>query len=218
MRAIHKGREPASLTEHRQRAHCDYDNYADKAALRHALVAEQRGLCCYCMGRIRSVPTSMKIEHWHSRRRHQGEELDYRNLLGVCLGGSGKGQPAHLQHCDTRKGERDLLWNPADPAHHIETRVRYEMDGSIRSDDNAFDAQIEGVLNLNLPFLMNGRKGRLDGILIWWRQERARRHGPVPRERFQRERDRRVAGTGELQPYSQVAVWWIEQRLARMPA
>ena len=42
------------------------------------------------------------------------------------------GSRAHLQHCDTRKGDRDLQWNPADPAHHIETRVRYELDGSIR--------------------------------------------------------------------------------------
>ena len=216
MRAIRKGREPASLTEHRQRAHCDYDNYPDKAALRNALVTEQRGLCCYCMARIRSEPTSMKIEHWHSRRRHQGEELEYRNLLGACLGG--EGQPAHLQHCDTRKGNRDLSWNPADPAHHIETRIRYEADGTIRSDDDTFGAQLEDVLNLNLRFLMNVRKGLLDGILCWWRQERARRRGPVPRAHFQRERDRLVAGTGEIQPYSQVVVWWIEQRLARMAA
>ena len=210
MRAIHKGREPASLTEHRQRAHCDYDNYPDKATLRDALVTEQRGLCCYCMGRIGSQPRRMKIEHWHSREHYQGEQLEYRDLLGACLGG--EGQPRHQQHCDTRKGDRDLLWNPADPAHRIETRVRYEVDGSIRSDDNAFDAQIEDVLNLNLRFLMNARKGLLDGILSWWRQERARRRGPVPRARFQRERDRRVAGTSELRPYSQVAAWWLEQR------
>lgn len=216
MRAILKGREPASLTAHRQRAHCDYDNYPDKAALRHALVTEQRGLCCYCMGRIRSEPMSMKIEHWHSRTRYQGEQLDYRNLLGACRGEDRR--PAHLQHCDTRKGNRDLMWNPADPAHHIETRIRYEADGSIRSDDNTFGAQLEDVLNLNLPVLRNNRKGLRDGILDWWHHEKVLRRGPVPRARFQRERDRRVAGTGDLQPYSQVAVWWIEQRLARMPA
>ena len=215
MRTIHKGREPRSLTEHRRRAHSDYDNYGDKAALRRALARDQRGLCCYCMDRIRSEPLGMKIEHWHSRELHPGEELEYRNLLGACLGG--EGQPRHQQHCDTRKGNRDLLWNPADPAHRIETRVRYEVNGSIRSDDNAFEAQIEDVLNLNLPFLMNARKGLLDGILHWWRQERARRR-PVSRGRFQRERDRRVAGTGELQPYSQVAVWWLDQRLATMRA
>ena len=121
MRGIAKGAEPASLTAHRQTDHCDYDNYQDKPALRHALATEQRGLCCYCMGRIHNGPETMKIEHWHSQSQYGGEQLSYRNLLGACLGGHG--QPSKLQHCDTRKGYLDLEWNPADPAHHIETRL-----------------------------------------------------------------------------------------------
>ena len=140
MRAITKGPEPASLIAHRQTAHCDYDNYADKGALRHALVTEQRGLCCYCMRRIHNGPDTMKIEHWQCQTRYEVEQLNYRNLLGACLGGDG--QPPCRQHCDTRKGNRDLQWNPADPAHHVETRLRYELDGSIRSDDAAFDDQL----------------------------------------------------------------------------
>lgn len=40
----------------------------------------------------------------------------------------------------------------------------------------------------------------------------------VDREGFDRERARRVGGGGELEPFCQVAVWWLEQRLARMPA
>jgi uncharacterized protein (TIGR02646 family) len=216
MRAIAKGAEPPSLTAHRQTAHCDYDNYADKDALRHALVSEQRGICCYCMGRLHNEPGTMKVEHWLCQRRHPAEQLNYRNLLGACLGG--QGQPSSLQHCDTRKGDRDLQWNPAEPAHHIETRLRYETDGSIRSDDPVFDVQLEKVLNLNIQFLKNNRKAIWDAITQWWRLERARLRGPVPRTRFQDERDRQGAGNGQLKPYSQVAVWWLDQRLARMSA
>lgn len=216
MRAIVKGPEPASLTAHSQTPHCNYDNYADSDALRHALVTEQRSLCCYCMGRIRNGPMTMKIEHWRCQSCYPDKQLEYRNLLGTCLGGDG--QPPHLQHCDTRKGNKDLQWNPADPAHHIETRLRYEADGSIRSEEAEFDRQLEEALNLNLPILKNNRKGVLDAILDWWRRERARLRGPVPRARFVSERDRRINGPGELQPYCQVAVWWIEQRLAKMPA
>ena len=211
MRAIAKGPEPASLMAHRLRPHCDYDNYADKAELRHALVTEQRGICCYCMGRIRNGPDTMKIEHWHCQARHPEEQVNYRNLLGACMGGHG--QPPHLQHCDTRKGDCDLQWNPADPAHHVETRIRYELDGSIRSDDAAFDKQMDELLNLNLPRLKNNRKGVLDAVLDWWRLERA--HGPVPRARVERERDRRIGAAGELQPFCQVAVWWLDQHLSR---
>jgi uncharacterized protein (TIGR02646 family) len=216
MRAITKGAEPPSLTAHRLTPRCDYDNYADKEALRHALVTDQRGLCCYCMERIHNGPTTMKIEHWQCQSRYATEQLNYRNLLGACLGGDG--QPPHLQHCDTRKGERDLRWNPADPAHRIEARLRYEEDGSIRSDDADFDTQLTAVLNLNLPILKNNRRGILDAILSWWKYERERRRGPVPRARFERERNRRIDGAGELKPYCQVAVWWLEQRLSRMPA
>jgi uncharacterized protein (TIGR02646 family) len=216
MRAITKGPEPASLTAPRQILHCNYDNYSDKDALRQALAAEQRGICCYCMGRIRNGPKTMKIEHWRCQSNHPTEQLNYLNLLGACLGGHG--QPERLQHCDTRKGDRDLLWNPADPAHHVETRLRYEVDGTIRSDEPDFDRQLDDMLNLNLPVFKNNRKGVLDAILEWWRGEKARIGGPVPRDRFERERARCMDGVGQLEPFSQVAVWWLDQRLSRMAA
>jgi uncharacterized protein (TIGR02646 family) len=214
MRAINKGPEPPSLTQHRQTPPCNYDNYAGKADLRYALVTEQRGLCCYCMGRIHSGPTVMKIEHWLCQAHYATEQLNYRNLLGACLGG--EGQPSHRQHCDTRKGDSALQWNPADPAHHVETRVHYLPDGSIRSDDATFDAQLTEVLNLNLAVLKNNRKGVYDAVLAWWRHETSRSQGPVPHKRLERERHRHTAGDGMLAPYSQVAVWLLGQRLARM--
>ena len=163
MRTIVKGSEPPSLMAHRKKKYCDYDNYPNKDVLRHALVTQQRGLCCYCMGRIRNDPTTMKIEHWHCQSRYPGEALDYRNLLAACPGGQGK--PRHLQHCDTRKSDQDLCWNPANPRHHIETRLRYEADGTIRSDEEEFDRQLNEVLNLNLPFLKNNRKSVLDAVM-----------------------------------------------------
>ena len=216
MRTITKGAEPPSLTAHRLTPHCDYENYADKAALRHALVTEQRGICCYCMQRIHNGPLTMKIEHWRCQSGYPAERLNYRNLLGACRGGDG--QPPHLQHCDTRKGDRGLQWNPAEPLHHVDTRVRYEIDGSIRSNDAAFDAQLDDVLNLNISFLKNNRKAVGVAITDWWKLEKARLRGPVPRARIQVERDRRIAGNGELEPFCQVAVWWLDQRLAKMSA
>ena len=216
MRTIAKGPEPVSLIAHRKMPHSDYNNYNAKHALRKALVTEQRGLCCYCMSRIRPKGAAMKIEHWRSQKRYSGEQLNYRNLLGACLGGHG--QPVDLQHCDTRKGDSDLAWNPADPSHRIETRIRYEPDGSIHADEANFDGQINDVLGLNLPKLMNNRKSLLDAVLDWWKHEKARIGGPVPRDRFVRKRDQYVVDNGELTPYCQVSVWWLEQRLEKMAA
>ena len=214
MRAIAKSAEPRSLTTYRQEQPCDYEDYRDKGALRHTLVTEQRGLCCYCMGRIQNEHGKMKIEHWKSQSLCPEEQLNYQNLLGACLGGEGR--PQRFHHCDTKKGCLDLCFNPADPGHHVETRLRYEVDGSIRSDEPEFDAQLAEVLNLNLPILKNNRKGILDGILDWLRLEKESRRGPVLRARFERERDRRIAATGPLEPYCQVAVYWLEQRIRSM--
>ena len=124
MRDIAKEPEPRSLTEHRAGEHCDYDNYQGKDELRQTLVREQRGLCCYCMGRIRADRDSMKIEHWKCLDRFPGDQLNYQNLLGACFGG--EGQPSNKQHCDTQKGSRDLRWNPADPEHPIEPLGDYD--------------------------------------------------------------------------------------------
>ncbi len=215
MRSIAKGCEPRSLAQHRQSSHSDFDNFQAKDHLRQRLVTEQRDLCCYCMGRIRPLPGSMKIEHWRSQANHPDEQLSYRNLLGACLGG--EGQPGRKQHCDTRKGNGTLRWNPADPAHQIETRVRYELDGSIHGDEVKFDSQLNDVLNLNLPLLKQVRKNILDAVLEWWRYERDRLRGRVPRARLLRKRNECVADDRQLGPYCQVAVWWLDQRIRRMP-
>lgn len=219
MRAITKGPEPASLAAHRQRSHSDYDNYREKDELRRALIAEQRGLCCYCMGRIKAGREFMKIEHWRCQSRYTDLELDYRNLLASCHGrmsGPGGGPP-HLQHCDTKKADRDLEWNPADPDHRIETRIRYELDGAIRAEGD-FDGQLDKVLNLNLPVLRNNRAGVLTAVLEWWKGEKDQIGGPVPHNRLVRERDKRTCGDSALTPYCQVAVWWLNQKLDRMAA
>lgn len=213
MRTIIKGVEPSSLIAHRKTPYCDYDNYTDKDELRRTLVAEQHGLCCYCMGRIRSETTSMKIEHWQCQSRYPEKQLNYQNLLGVCMGG--ESMPEDQQHCDTKKGDLDFRWNPANRAHHIEMRLRYETNGSIRSDDNGLNVQLEAVLNLNLPLLKNNRKAVLEAIMGWWKYEKNRLHGPVPRELLERQRNRLIDRVGDFQPYCQVTVWWLEQRLAR---
>jgi uncharacterized protein (TIGR02646 family) len=201
---ITKGAEPNSLTQHRAKAHCDYDNYAQKDDLRVALVGEQKGLCCYCTGRIRAVPTAMKIEHWQCQATYPQQQLTYGNLLGACLGGEGS-SPTE-QHCDTRKANRDLKWNPANIAHVIESRLRYLADGTVESADGDFNVQLNDVLGLNLRYLKNSRKVVLDTVLSWWRST------PNARQRVQQQIDHRT-NAAEHQPFSPVAVWFLRQKL-----
>jgi uncharacterized protein (TIGR02646 family) len=214
VRQIVKLLEPESLTAHRQTPHSDFDNYLDKDALRATLVSEQGALCCYCMKRIHVDGSLMKIEHWRSQDNYPQEQLTYSNLLGGCKGG--EGNPLDFQHCDTRKGNADLQWNPANSAHHIETRISYGLDGTISSDDHIFNDQLNSVLNLNLPLIKNNRKGALTGLLDWVKRERNRLRGPIPKASIVRLIEQRTGGAGDLEPYCQVAVWWLQQKIAGM--
>ena len=210
MRGIRKGREPASLTKHRCVPGADYEGYRDKDTLRTYLVEEQRGLCCYCLSRIRPGRNAMKIEHWHCQAAHQAEELDYSNMLGACMGN--EGMPARDQHCDTKKGNRDLSRNPANPEHRVDEIIRFKGDGRISSSDPAFDAEINDVLNLNWAFLRNNRKATLDAFLA--ALEKDRQISPRLWEQWLREWDGE-SDTGELRPFCQVVVYWLRKRLAR---
>lgn len=210
MRTIHKGPEPASLALRRNSSHADYDNYPDKDALRTSLVAEQRGVCCYCLSRIRPGGQTMKIAHWHSQGRYPAEQLDYSNLLGACMGN--EGQPRKSQHCDTRQGDADFSRNPANPMHRVEELVRFSGDGRIASDNREFDAELNAVLNLDVAYLVSQRKATLDGFL-----------GSLPRQgRLKRSvlerwlRDWNGESSADaLRPYCSVVVYWLRKRLAR---
>lgn len=156
MRTITKGSEPNSLQRYRI-AGGRYPDFRDREELRASLVAEQRGLCCYCMCRISADASAMKIEHWQSQSCYPNQDLVYLNLLAACLGGKGTA----AEHCDTRKGPRDLMYNPANPLHKVESLISYGLDGTISSRDAEFSGQLEDVLGLNVAELKNGRKGVL---------------------------------------------------------
>lgn len=203
---ISKGPEPNSLTQNRAQAHSDYDNYAQKDELRMALVGEQKGLCCYCTGRIRAQAAAMKIEHWRCQATHPDLQLAYGNLLGACCGGEGKSPDE--QHCDTRKANRDIKWNPTNMAHVIETRLRYLVDGTVVSADVDFDTQLNDVLGLNLSYFKSNRKAVLDSVLQWWRGAQ-----PVSSAKIQSQIDRRTNAGTEYQPFSPIAVWFLRQKL-----
>ena len=211
MRNILKGPQPGSLETHRRSSGADYDNYQSKQDLRESLVAEQRGVCCYCMTRLVADPIAMKIEHWQSKTRLRGRQLDYSNLLGACLGGEGK--PPKKQHCDTRKGDLDLSRNPADPAHDVERVIQYDSDGTIRSTDPKFDSEINDILNLNhAPWLKDNRKAALTGFL-----SAGPKHGDWDNSLLEKWLTEWSGDSsdGELEPYCQVVVYWLRKRLKR---
>ncbi len=203
MRNISKGGEPKTLELHRCSSHADYDNYTDKKTLRAALVTEQRGLCCYCLSRIVADSEKMKIEHWQSQENYPTRQLDFSNMLGACLGGTGK--PLKLQHCDSL----DFKMNPADPLHDVERVIVYASDGTIRSTDPMLESELNEILNLNHAILKNNRKAVLRGLLEALPREGSWNNSLLEKRLAQWNNNAET----ELAPFCQVVIYWLRKRL-----
>ncbi len=213
MRNIIKNHEPSSLTRHRCQSDANYENYLEKQDLRDYIAAEQGYICAYCMQRIRADEKGMKIEHWHCQNRYPTEDLDYGNLLGVCFGGEGQQRPN--QHCDTRKGNADLCKNPAFPTHNVEATIHYLGDGYIKAEDATFNRELNRVLNLNHPQIVNNRKKALDGFIQWLRKILGTKN--LSRAFIERKiRDLSDPSGGEMVPFCMIVVYWLHKRLARI--
>ena len=160
MKKIVKQSEPISLTEHRSKPYADYDNYSDKDKLRESLLEEQGYICCYCMRRI--MMGQMKIEHWKPQSKYTCLQLDYKNLLGACKGN--EGARLHKQHCDTKKGQAEIIINPTEENQNCESLIIYRSTGEIYSPNESINYDLDKTLNLNLDSLVTKRKNELDLI------------------------------------------------------
>ena len=149
------------MTAYRQSPHSDYANYRDKDELRRALVTEQRGLCCYCMGRIRAERTSMKIEHWRSQARYPDQQLNYRNLLASCHGRVHTDRVASRLTSNTATpGRATAILSGIPPTRTIASRPASGTNLTARSGRmEIFDDQLNNVLNLNLASAQEQSRG-----------------------------------------------------------
>ncbi len=203
------------LREYRSALNATYED-SPKEALKQNLLQEQKFLCAYCMSRI--TEKTMSVEHWKCRSSYPKLELSYQNLLAVCDGN--EGQPPHKQHCDTRKGNTNLAYNPANSTHHARLKIRYlRSTGKIESDDAVFCSElggekrgIEGVLNLNLEKLKNNRRA-----VIKWLERTLKRLPPNARKAQIQPllgQWNTADSQGMLPEYAGVAIYFLEKRLA----
>lgn len=214
MKSIRKSPEPVSLTAYRNTQTATYGNFVQKQDLRDSLVREQRGLCCFCLSRIRPDLNSMKIAHWQPQNPETPAEaaldLTYSNLLGACKGN--EGQPHRSTHCDTRQRNQPLTKNPANPAHRVDDLIHYATSGEIKSDDLHFDRDLNEVLNWNHDRLKRNRKAILDAF------KDARSRLPQFRRNDLERELRKWNGestTTDLEPFCMVVVYWLRKRLRR---
>jgi hypothetical protein len=97
--------------------------------------------------------------------------------------------------------------------HNVQALVRFLPDGTVTSTNDVFNTELNTVLNLNHPFLVNSRRGVLLGL-----QKTLEKRGTLTRQDWERLHGEwtGLAHAGELQPFCSVVVYWIEKKLARI--
>lgn len=126
-----------------------FDNEFPKNDVKEVLIHEQRGLCAYCMRRIR-MDSHSRIEHLIPLSADKAKAIDYNNMLGVCDGGEKiVGQQGHILCCDAHKKEIRIN---ASPLNKVQMdKIAYKQDGTIYTvpKDDAMERDINETLLLN---------------------------------------------------------------------
>lgn len=209
MKYIKKGTEPASLTQFRAGGGKDFDDYREKEELSWKLMEEQGSICCYCMQRIK--PGAMHIEHWKPQSGFPNQQLNYKNLLAVCNGNVG--QPKHLQHCDSRKGNTEITINPTE--RQCESLVKFSTNGEVYSDDETVSRELTTALNLNHQTLVINRKNVLDFVIRKLKAEN--QDGTWSKAVLKKEirKWENFGKDGKHEPFCRIVIFYIKKKLER---
>ena len=161
MIVVKRGKEPNSLLKFRkENPDADYETDIPTEVskdIREQMWEEQRGLCAYCMKKIKNSSV-MRIEHCRARHPQDEQEhdkkatLDFKWMLGVCYGNSlVRGVKSEDKTCDAHRGNTELTVNPFDEM--SVRKIKYKADGSIYSDDAEINKDVTETLNLNCQAL-----------------------------------------------------------------
>ncbi|MCI8337061.1 MAG: TIGR02646 family protein [Lachnospiraceae bacterium] len=209
---IQKGKEPVSLTRYKKQKHAYFDGFPEKDDIRERLLEEQGYLCAYCMRRIDI--RHMKIEHWYSENKlSDAKRLDYRNMLGSCIGHIDGTDGKKADTCDAAKKGKVIVVNPQDKS-TLRT-IKYRSSGEIYSEDKVINGDINETLNLNSKehLLILNRKQLLRQVIaelsdmqnrgIWGKRILER----VKQKYMEKD------GMGRKKEYAGVAIWYIDRKL-----
>lgn len=136
-----------------------FDDDFPKNEVKEILIHEQKGLCAYCMRRIR-MDSHSRVEHWMPLSLDKEKAIDYSNMLGVCDGGERiAGQQVRILCCDAHKGETEVRTSPLNKVQM--DKIAYKSDGTIYTEP--LDEEMEKDINETL--LLNGVRKK-DGSVL----------------------------------------------------
>lgn len=199
MKRVYKRQQEPELLKQYRKAHPDetWEHFRRRGRkgyrqVKQCLLEDQRGLCAYCeiSIKLREDETEVddfRVEHFYPKGATEGGghnyHLDWRNLLGVCHGGSQKGVPdaewrfsyfKRDRSCDVPKGGKEItdrILNPLKIPGNVRLFRYVEHSGLMLVDEATCPKELQRKarntikeLNLNAPRLMRMRKAVIDKL------------------------------------------------------
>lgn len=216
---IKKGREPMELIRYKKEKFAYYEGMPKevKEAVKTSLLEEQGYLCAYCMRRI--LPDTMTIEHYNCQSDvSEQEALDYRIMLGVCLGNRGTKEHRVMKRdmiCDAHRGNDPLR---ADPQKALDiSLIKYDGMGIIDSDDMDIKKDVDKTLNLNCKVmnLPENRRKALLALKVYLKKQQGK---GLWKKRLLERIKKTIENTDEngwKQEYSGILLYYLNKQLKK---
>ncbi len=157
MKRIEKGAEARAFKRWKRlnpgKGYNQIEDSSVRRAERETLIAEQKGLCCYCYAGI-DVDNS-HVEHLRSKGKFPVSQLAHDNLLASCHGGPNR------DHCGHRK-KVDII--PITPLQEEwDAAFDFRIDGKIK-DTGKVSRSVIDTLNLDSRRLRELRTRAFEGF------------------------------------------------------
>lgn len=210
---IKKGNEPLSLTKYKKEPFAYFDG-CNKDDIRDKLLQEQGAICAYCMRRIDKK--HMKIEHWYPEDRlSEQEKLDYKNMLGVCLGHI-DGQKGKEDTCDAQKANQLITVDPRERKTLNEIQYR-SKSGEIYSDNPKIQEDLTQILNLNSKGhrLRENRKAKLDSVILELERKWPKNIWSKEKLKAFMEEYSKLDSEGRKKEYIGIVNWYLNKKIKR---
>ena len=215
---ITKRKEPRELRQHRLQKFSSYSNMPKnvKKKVLESLIAEQGGLCAYCMCRISDCEENCAtIEHCEPQSLSPEKSLDYDNMVAVCNGNRDHHSPEE-KTCDARRGslsidKQSMKFLNVFDARKLEV-IEYKSDGTIFSKNPDADEDLNYRLNLNCEArqLIENRKA----ALVKLQEDIYKAYiDKTIDEKHLKNRLTAILNNKEKIPFCGILIWWLKKKI-----
>lgn len=173
-----------------------------------SLLDEQGYLCAYCEQQIDL--RNSRIEHIKPQNSYPALQMDYSNMVVCCCGDAREEDSQNnsnpFLHCDNSKGDTDISFSPTEE--HIFPTLSYiynEGAYHLHSNNSSFQRDINEVLNLNCPYLLEHRRRAITAI------NKVLDKGGVSKVEEYRTRCTQLDQNGKLPAFPSVILWYLSK-------